>query len=50
VSAPWQEAAVKLYAGWLAQLASEGLRRRGWRGFRPLALADMSRAHVASYA
>lgn len=47
MSAPWHEAAVGLYAAWLAHLAERRSRRPGWAG---LALSETPRAPSATYA
>jgi homoserine O-succinyltransferase/O-acetyltransferase len=48
MSAPWQQAAVSLYAGWFAQLAARRSRRLGWTGLRLPAAGAPARA--ATYA
>lgn len=48
MSAPWQQAAVKLYSAWLARLGARRPRQLGWAGL-PLPTAA-SRAPAATYA
>lgn len=48
MGAPWQEAAVNLYAAWFARLAGRRSRRFGWAGL-PLPVST-SRAPAATYA